>query len=226
MIGLLPAAGRATRIGGLPKWLLPVPEGSLLALHVQRMTDAGTAKVAIGAGYHNSGLILQYAPAGTETYFVTSKTMNETVLKARRIAGDQPVLLGMPDTYWRAADVYTRLAQASVGSILATVAVWRIRPDQRGRVGQCAINPIGRVVRMADKDADCAYPWVWGALIFQPGLWDYIKPEHPHVGYAVNAAVEAGECIMSEQIAGDYYDCGTSAEYFKLCATFTEAVQR
>jgi CTP:molybdopterin cytidylyltransferase MocA len=221
IVGILPAAGRATRINGLPKYLLPVPDGHLLGVHTARMLDAGARVVLIGAGYHNLGLICQYAPANAESFTANSRTMSETVLAARSLTRGADVLFGMPDTYWTAPDVYQQLARLLSNGVDVAVAVWSMRDDQRGQLGQVAINNITRVQKVVDKDPDCLFPWSWGALAWKPAFWDCIDPMTPHVGYAVQAAIEAGLSVMAVRVEGDYHDCGTFEQYARLCIALT-----
>jgi MobA-like NTP transferase protein len=216
MIGLLPAGGRAARLNGLPKYLLPIPDGNLLARHVRQMHDAGAPTVLIAAGHHNMGILSQYAPANTETYAVASKTVGEAILAARPMARERRVLFGMPDTYWDAADVYEQLAHSDA---VASVALWIMREDQRGRLGQCDVSNHAVSV-VIDKDPTCEFPWIWGALSWSPAFWRYIQPEHTHLGQAIQAALDAGERIAPVLIDGDYHDCGTFDSYARLCAGF------
>lgn len=221
VIGILPAAGWAERLNGLPKFLLPVPEGNLLALHCERMLAAGAARVLIGTRWINSGLASLYAPAGTETYLVNSKTMAETVLAARGRAGDSRVLFGMPDTYWDSPAVYESLVTSPSD---VTLACWRMRPDQRGKLGQCDIDNNGRVWNVRDKDALCLYEWAWGALAWNSEFWRFIKPDMPHIGYALQPAIDAGLSVTAVFCPSEYHDCGTFESYARLCSTLTKEV--
>ena len=226
VIGILPAAGKATRIGGLPKYLLPVPEGNLLALHCQHMTAAGASPVHIGAGYHNTGIMYQYAPTNTRVYSTNSNTMSQTVLAARLLAAKSKVLFGMPDTYWTAPNVYEQL-RAALDSADVAVAVWRIRSDQRGQLGQVGFDDDRFVRQVVDKDPTCRYEWAWGALAWKPKFWEYIKPDMPHVGYALQPAIDDGLTTHAICIDGEYHDCGSLIGYARLCGSFVreEAVK-
>ena len=219
MIGILPAAGQATRFNGFPKFLLPVPEGNLMGLHCRRMHDAGANRVLIGSGIHNAETISRYRPADTEMY-MGGATMAETVLNAREDCDEEHVLFGMPDTYWNAPNVYASLSE-SLRHCDVAVALWKIRDDQRGSVGQVE-NIAGRIARTVDKDPSCPFPWLWGAIAWRPIFWNFIKPDMPHIGYALQPAIDAGIPVWGVTASGDYWDCGTFPQYAKLCSTFAE----
>jgi dTDP-glucose pyrophosphorylase len=215
MIGLIPAAGQATRIHGLPKFLLPVPEGHLLGLVCQRMTEAGVGEVQIGTGDANFALVCRCAPSNAGVYVVNSATMSETLLAARRYINiDQNILFAMPDTYWTDEQALAKLA-VYVSEFGADVAVgaWRIRPDQRGKLGQLDMRG-GRVTRVIDKNPTCPSEWAWGAIAWRPAFWQFIRPDMPHVGYALQPAIDAGLNVRAVPMTGSYFDCGTPQLYF------------
>lgn len=224
--GILPCAGLSTRLDGLPKFLLPIAEGHLLGTHIARMRGAGVNNIWIGASKQTAPFIKPYIDDDvTLKPSLNTATMCETVLAARAYAGDDNVLLGMPDTYWSTNEVYERLAhRMREFDWPIVVACWRIRDDQRGKLGQCDVR--SEYLRwVVDKDASCPYPLAWGAIGWQPLFWDYIQPEMPHLGYALQAAIDNGVKVRAVEVDGEYHDCGTRPEYFRLCSTFVrEAV--
>ena len=226
IIGLLPAAGKATRIGGIPKWLLPVPEGTLLDVHCQRMRLAGVSHVLVAAGEHNRDLMLQHVPANAIVYEGRSRTMAEDVLLARPYIGDNEVLFGMPDTYFGDADTYKYLTYF-IPQEDVRIALWPIQDDQRGKLGQCHVDEgTGLVDHVVDKDPTCTYEWAWGAIAWKPSFWQYIKPDMPHIGYALQPAIGAGLRITAVIPDGEYTDCGTPEAYWRLCSTFVKEAVR
>lgn len=221
IIGLLPAAGKATRIGGIPKWLLPVPSGYLLDTHVRRMERADVDAVLIAAGAHNATLLAAYKPTLGRLYMGNSRTMSEDVLLARPITNNARILFGMPDTYFDNPTVYNVMRRYEREADVV-LAVWRIGSDQRGNLGQVAFDDNGMVTDVVDKNLTCPYQWAWGAMLWNPVFWDYITPDMPHVGYAIMPAVRAGLRVKVHIVDGAYTDCGTPEAYWQLCATFVK----
>lgn len=223
MIGILPAAGNATRIHGLPKYLLPVPGGFLLQAHVDAMKAAGCRKVFIGANEHNLELIEYHTrpDAQVVVYLAEQRdTMTQTVLSGQRYAEVDTVLFGMPDSYWSSGQFpYSFLANMSFlrrKDVKAILHCAQARLNQWKRGGMCDIAIGGQVTRIVDKPEITETPWIWGAMRWEPGLWQYFKPDDSHVGFGVQRAIEGGEHIHATvQWEGDYWDCGTYEEYFE-----------
>jgi NDP-sugar pyrophosphorylase family protein len=217
MIGLIPAAGHATRIHGLPKFALPVPGGHLLGVLAKRMIAAGATKVYIGTNSTNFELVRRIAPEHSVVYAVDSETMNETLLAARTYFDvDEPVLFGMPDTYWTDEHVYPMLVH-SLQMSTAGVAVWTTRPEQRSKMGMCRV--VGTTANMEvyavyDKPSRTTLIYGWGAIAWRRAFWQYIDAADLHIGFALQRAIENEEHPRAIIAGGSYYDCGTPDEYF------------
>lgn len=217
MIGILPAAGNATRINGLPKFLLPIPDGYLLDWHERAMRRAGVAAVYIGANAQTYPILCQYAPEATVYVARAHETMSETVLSgydAITEHGYPFCLFGMPDTYWTDDGVYTKLAFALAEGAQLAVALFLLLPGQHRHVG-CVDVDGGRIVSVADKPEGGHYFWGWGALAWKTPFWSCIRPEDAHVGFAIPRAIEAGLDVRAVRMDGEYHDCGTTERYFE-----------
>jgi CTP:molybdopterin cytidylyltransferase MocA len=222
IIGIIPAAGTASRIHGLPKYLLPCPDGYLLSALSRRMYTAGASKVWIGASKATEPFIKPYTSGETVSIVVGSQNMPQTVLAGRKAADDSTVLMGMPDSYWQFPYVYEKLMHR-ITEFGATVAVglWRIRNDQRGKLGQ--VDTYGdRCTQIIDKNPDCLLPYAWGALAWTPSFWDFIQPDMPHMGVAMQAAIDANVKVWPVFMDGEYHDCGEWASYALMCSRFVE----
>lgn len=217
VVGLLPAGGMATRLSGLPKFLLPCPDGYLLKRHIDKMREAGAQKVWIAASKATAPFVKPYAENATAKTYETG-TMPGDLLAIRDFCSDDTVLFGLPDTYWTYSETYPKLLHRiqEFGADVA-VGLWRIRNDQRGKLGQ--VDTYGdRCTRIVDKAPDCLLPWVWGAIAWQPVFWDFIKPDMSHMGMALQAAIDGGLKVWPVMIEGDYFDCGSWEEYALMCA--------
>ena len=215
MIGLLPAAGLATRMGSLPKFLLPILNGhqSLLDWHLASLLDC-TDQVVILTRPENAILLSPWARRSRVSLLVTdTQTMSETVHKAVDICGEEIFVLGMPDTFFHGENPYPRLVESSQRGIDLSLAVWRIRPEQIGRLGQVDISVDSSIREVRDKDSQCEFPWAWGAMAFNGDLVQLLPAESPHVGYLIPAVLGSTYSSSALKISGDYYDCGTPEEY-------------
>lgn len=224
-IGLLPAAGEALRIHGLPKWMLPTSDGYLLECHVTAMS-AVCSDVLIGSNPDNYGLLCQYAPLKAHVYRPRQyATMTQTVLGARDSEyQDETFVLGMPDTVFDYEDVYRKLAHtvsASPYSPQVAVAAFYARSGQHTQGGMLRVEDTGRVTEVIDKPDETDLAWIWGALAWQPAFWEYMHPDDPHVGYALPRAIAAGLDVRAVVCDGDFWDCGTPEHYFEMIRALT-----
>ena len=232
MIGILPCAGEASRLYGLPKYLLPVPGGYLLERHVNAMKNSGCGTVLIGCNEGNYDMITDYSHYGLSYVASEHATMAQTVLSSRMGASallndrlaNETVLFGMPDTYWTDFEngYYIGDKLHTGDDIEVVLMCWQVRWKQWQRGGMCDIEIGGRVTRIVDKPEKSESPWIWGAMRWKPSFWKWIKPEDKHVGISVQRAIENGvhvhACVSWN---GDYFDCGTSEEYFEMIRTIT-----
>lgn len=218
MIGLLPVAGKAERLHGLPKFLLPIPGGYLLDWHVTYMSMAGCGRIHIGTSPENYDL-LRWGNAKYREYeniYVAQHyaTMSETVLEAKALCVDENVLFGMPDTYWlnnRTYEVLVRdLEYADV-----SLAYFAKRPGQHQHVGMVQIYN-SHVLAVVDKPLETNLEFCWGALAWKPIFWKCIRPEDLHVGFAVQRAIEAGLYVRGVPCGNAYFDCGTLDGYYEM----------
>ena len=98
---------------------------------------------------------------------------------------------------------------------VADVACWKIRGEQKGKLGQVEQSE-NYITDIKDKSKDCDYEYSWGAFTFSRKLEEFIDNKDPHVGYALEKAVNNKLKISYKNIDGEYFDCGTPEEYLSL----------
>lgn len=242
MIGLLPCAGKAERIHGLPKYLLPVPGGYLLDWHVQSMKKAKCREVRLESNKDNLKLLHQFAPDAVVWVAEHDDTMAQTVLSAyedMKVSDceDETVIFGMPDTYWtdrngQSVNIYDLFVRFHSPADVVMMCC-QVRHNQWKQGGMVTIDPHkpnGNVVKITDKPEQTETPWIWGALMWRPSFLSYLHPEDPHIGYGVQRAVEAGLYVHAI-MPGDYddtefWDCGTPERYFEMIRVVTGQAAR
>ena len=216
MDAILPAAGLAKRMRGIPKFLLPADKeyNTLLEIHLSNLaaicnniylpTRPELVPIIKSLDFNQENLII--------TEMVTT-TMCETVLKTVDLSESESFLLIMPDTFFVGQKPYSQLDS---NTDFCNLACWEIRDSQRGKLGEVKINQENSVVDMVDKKPDNGYKYSWGALTFNKKLVKYINADEPHIGYAVKNGIDAGEKVFASVVDGKYYDCGTPSEYVEL----------
>jgi dTDP-glucose pyrophosphorylase len=216
MIGIIPAAGSASRMFGIPKMLLPTPGGVLLDVLAERMAGV-TTHLFTGTRSGLFGMLAgRLSSAAHTVYLANTATMSQTVKLAEHYAPDQPVVFGMPDTWIEDDQAFVKLAAAIDDGAEVAVGLFHVRPGQRNG-GLCAVEA-DRVVDVVDKPEVCAYPYIWGALAWRASFWPLIHSADPHVGYALPRAIAKGLTVRAVLLDGAYWDCGTPDDYFDCIA--------
>ncbi len=216
MDAIIPAAGLATRMRGIPKFLLPCDNSytTLIEQHISQLLET-CETIWIPTRPELVLLLDSIGLAKDRVVILPMQTdnMTQTVMKVSHIAKTENFQLIMPDTYFLGDKPYTILSSTPK---LAELACWKIRPDQRGKLGQVDIDNKGVVVDMKDKDPSCDFPVSWGAMTFSRDLMSYANPSDPHIGYAVQTALQSGALITARTMQGKYFDCGTPSEYLSM----------
>lgn len=230
MIGILPAAGLALRMRGLPKFLLPCSETyeSLLERHLQQLVPYCDEVWIPTRDYilpylREWGLLSgssRAIPVNTETMTETIKVALDTDAKAEHF------VLAMPDTYFLQSEFsYGRFLEGlaeEFGDSTFHLAAWDIRVDQVGKVGQIKLNDRGDVIESVDKQAKCTFPHLWGSMAFSRKVFEaHMQERDPHTGYGIARAISTGARVTATVIEGEYFDCGTPSEYWSLLSRLT-----
>ena len=223
MDAVIPAAGKASRIRGLPKFLLPCDREyqTLIEWHIAHLRQI-CDRVFIGCRPEQANLLRSLGLAGEQIVLceVESPTMTSTVAKLLTHSDSESFVLAMPDTYFFGGQLsYRRFLEEAAGSrgSFFHLGLWNIRESQVGRVGQISLRSDGRVLDSVDKSPESNYPYLWGVMAFSRDVFDgFMKPEDPHTGYGIPRAVSEGLAVTTRLFEGEYFDCGTPSEYWDL----------
>jgi choline kinase len=213
---IIPAAGLATRMKGIPKFLLPCDElyTSLIERHLNNLIGiVDTIWIPT-----RPELVMLFESLGISRdkvviLPVVTENMSQTVSRVMQISSADRFGLFMPDTYYLGDLPYEALSKSSS---FVQLACWKIRDEQKGKLGQVQLNDKNLVVDMQDKNQNCEYEYSWGAMSFSKQLYRYLNLSEPHIGYAVSSAVKAKENVEATVINGDYFDCGTPTDYLQM----------
>jgi len=217
ILGIIPLGGNATRMKNIPKYLLPCKlDYTLLDNTIETFNKNSISDIIAGVSVINS-IILQNNNK-IDKLVLKTKTMAETVYK---LINSNPIysnnyknILIMPDTYFIVNNELNDMKDM-LNHYDIVVIVWKIKDYQIGKVGQCSIinNEITDVI---DKDVNCKYPHFWGCIGWNSIMNQYIIPEWETIGNLIKKAIELDIKVGSIVSEGNYYDCGTFDEYFKM----------
>lgn len=218
LLHIIPAAGKADRIGGIPKFLLPIGSNNfLIKFHVQNLlSELENCKKVIAVNSENYETVKRM-DLNAEILTVDTSSMNETVnIVISKYPEYENYLLTMPDTYYRDHKIIDDLVEYYFDSkSLISTALWKIQNHQIGNLGQVSVSS-DYIVDVVDKDSSCKYKLCWGSIIWHKDLNKYILNEQSHVGYMLKPIINSGHKISFKKAEDVYYDCGTFEEYSLL----------
>lgn len=230
MWGIIPAAGRGSRIQPLAfsKELLPV--GSRLDDDVERpcavseyllkrMVAAGADKLCLVIAPGKSD-ILAYYGGGFESvpiaYVVQPQPSGlcDALFRAcPLVAADEAVIVGLPDTIWFPENGFAALPDDALSFLLFPV-------DHPAFFDAVVVDDEGRAIEIQVKRKDATSNWIWGAFKM-PGavlhalhrLWLARERQDEFVGTLVNAYIAGGGIVRGIKAGESYVDVGTFNGY-------------
>jgi hypothetical protein len=212
-IGILPASGNASRIGGLPKFCMPVSENkSLISWHVEQMLDVcDEVRVSTKSEWVP---IIQSINMNIKLMVHETSTMSDAI---KHMVGNynDTILIGMPDTYVinSTNNIYKEMLNEPNADLV--LGVWECNDDLKGRVGQVLLSD-NKVISSKDKVADCDYKYMWGTMLFRKNLIRYLDNKLDHPGKQIQEWIDMNLNIKAVKPGGQYMDIGTFAGLKKM----------
>lgn len=220
-IGIIPAAGRGTRAGGLPypKELLPVKaqDGRVLTVIegcIQQLANAEIGEAAIVIRPEKQ-VIADYL--GNERFGVNLRYFEQTTMNSReglpdavwagRMVGPSLYVMLMGDVYFTGAYTVADLVDAmdDYPQAVAGVASWVTYEPHRFGIIQHSGK---RIISVKDKPQGLTVGEHWGAVAFHGELWRYIESETETFSNVLHRAAQ-DNIIISTAAEGQYLDYGT-----------------
>lgn len=218
ILHIIPAAGKATRFGGIPKFLLPLSKDNFLIKHhaSDLLIENTNIKKVIATSSENYDT-LKRMNLDVDLIQIESQTMNETVIKVLESYPDyDDFLLTMPDTYFSDNQIVNNLFNKYIEKEkTCSLGLFEIKDFQIGKLGQCKLNG-DNVEKVIDKDKNCNFEYAWGLIIWNKKFNKFINPKDPHIGYIINPIIKKKYNVSYSISNSQYYDCGTFDEYKKL----------
>jgi glucose-1-phosphate thymidylyltransferase len=242
VIGLVPAAGRGSRLAPFPcpKELFPVGyqdydlNGKIIKRPkvvsqylVEHLVRAGAEEIftIVGEGKDD---ILRYYGDGSRfgvrvAYLFQEKLsgMPGALTLAEPWCRDATVLFGMPDTIIEPLDAFVKLREKHDASS-ADLSIGLFRTDNPSKFGMVDFDTELRVTYTVDKPTASDLEWMWGCACWGPAfteLMDRYLREHPFrqkeivLGDIFNAAIEQNLNVRAVTFDdGQYIDIGTAEE--------------
>ncbi len=205
IIGLLPASGSASRLGGIPKFCLPLTDTqNILQWHVEQMLKVCDI-VKISTRKSWMPIVNQMdLPPEAVVYEIEPSTMSDALVKMMANPNSR-YIIGMPDTYMPGSngEFYKQLAESDADVALAA---FKCHEDLMGRVGQIDFDRELNIIDALDKDPSCRYSYMWGAMALNNV---YINEELPNPGIQIMDWVNEEKNVKAVIAKGKYLDIGT-----------------
>jgi len=229
MWGIVPAAGRGSRIQPLAfsKELLPVGSRSDLGIErpcavseylLERLIRGGADKICLVISPGKSDILEYYGDryAGAEIAYVVqpgAEGLCDAVFRASRVVGaNEPVLVGLPDTIWFPEDALKELPDADLSFLLF--------PVEHPEFFDAVVLEGDAVREIQVKQPSASSKWIWGAFRMSAAafrdlrlLWERRSPRDEYFGTLVNSYLERGGSAIGVKAGEAYVDVGTIHGY-------------
>jgi glucose-1-phosphate thymidylyltransferase len=228
VVGIVPAAGRATRLPHRTgsKELIPINDRAIAEYLVDAMVAAGADQLVIVIAPDKQDIAAHF---GTRTRHGVPITyleqlrptgMSDAIDLAYSYLHGRTVLMGMPDTIVDPPNSLA-LVRAAFEACHADIGLALAPTEEPERLGPVDVDRTGRVERILDKPAVAPHNTVWTVACWTARFTDYLhahlaagprlQPEAP-LGLIFQAALDDGFFAHALTFPdGRYIDAGTPA---------------
>lgn len=215
-VGILPASGLATRMSGLPKFMLPYDVGpvSIIQHHVMMMACHVDRVVVTTRSEWFSWLEQNLVEPKIEIQVIESNSLTETILRGVKGLDLEELVVGLPDVAIVGENPYGLTLDHASGP-LVTLGAFKTAEVDRGKFGSLQLLPSGIVGNYADKDPQLEWGFHWGTLLIQREALGMISSKWPTIGELVGEMLRKNLPVAYELLNSLYFDCGTVEGYFR-----------
>lgn len=183
MIGIVPAAGYATRLGKLSssKEMLEIDGAPVIEHLLQRLQIGGCTEIRVVARPEKVDLCAYVERRGVRLVLAHPRHLGESVAAGLAGVGAQEIVaLGYPDTLWEPRDGYARLRDVLEEDDELDVVLGLFETPEAARSDVVRVDKTGRVVDILVKPEDPPSPLVYGCLVARrSALFDVGAHEWP-----------------------------------------------
>lgn len=241
-VGIIPAAGKGTRLAPFPcaKELFPIgfqdyivkgraeKRPKVVSQYIlENMKQAGVRRILLIVGQGKQDVVEYYGDGsrfGLEIAYLYQERLDgmpSAINLARPWIGDATVVFGMPDTIIRPAIALKTLVEQHFQSG-ADLSLGLFATDRPQKFGMVEIDADSRVVSTVDKPQNSSLEYMWGTCCWSvrfTNLLDAFLSQHDAggretvLGDVFNAALADGMNVRGFPVPdGRYIDIGTSDE--------------
>jgi glucose-1-phosphate thymidylyltransferase len=163
VVGIVPAAGHATRLQPLPvsKEILPIRGRPVMDYLIERMRAAPCSELRVVTRPEKEDVTRHAESLGAVVVHANPRSVSESLLAAMGdLSPTDIVLFGFPDTIWEPVDGYRRLVQA-MGTTY-DIALGLFRTDEPERADVVRFTDSWLITAVEVKWEHPSSNWVWG----------------------------------------------------------------
>lgn len=215
IVGILPAAGYATRLQPLncSKEVLPVRGRPMMDYLVERMRAGGCTRLRVVTRPEKRDVVAHARALGAEVVLGNPATVSESLLEGLKgVAPQDTALIGFPDTLWEPVDGYRPLVEAVHEGCDAALGLFRIRASDLPRSDVVVVDASSRVLRVHVKPASPSSNQIWGcAAAPVETLAELGRTEWP--GQYFDLLCREGKDVRGIALKGGWLDMGTRVAF-------------
>jgi glucose-1-phosphate thymidylyltransferase len=207
IVGLVPAAGHATRLGSLPssKELLSVGGRPVMDYVVERMRLAHADEIRVVTRPDKEDVVEHARSLGATVVEGRPSTPAASVrLGLESLVPDDIVLLGFPDSVWEPADGFATLVTALDERTEVVLGCFASADLERSDV---VVLERDRVVRVDVKPAAPPSDAMWGCCAARAGALDGLD-RYDEPGHLLDALARGGR-VRGVRFDTEFVDIGT-----------------
>jgi hypothetical protein len=203
-IGLLPASGKATRLNGIPKFLLPLEgHNTIINWHVKMMLQVCDEVQICTRANWISFLMDMGFPSNVKFNVIEPSTLSHAL--SEMMLENNKYLFGMPDT-WIANTSENMYEELSKSEADVTLGAFKCSDFLIGQVGQLNIDDDLNIIDLREKDSSCTYPHMWGSMAFNNIK---LNPSLLYPSMQIMDWIAEGKSVKAVKLQGDYIDAGS-----------------
>ena len=207
IVGVIPAAGRATRLQPLSgsKEMLLVAGRPVIDRLVERMKAARAEEIRVVTRPEKSDVIAHAKRTGARVIEGEPASVSESLsLGIGGLHDDDVVLIGFPDTLWEPVDGFRRLIEA-LGEADAALGLFRT-PDL-ARSDVVLVDADGFVREIAVKPRRPRWELIWGCAAVRRHALQGLD-QHSEPGHLLNTLAGEGR-VRGVHLSSSWLDVGT-----------------
>jgi glucose-1-phosphate thymidylyltransferase len=166
IVGVIPAAGYATRLQPLPgsKEMLPIGGRPVMDYLVDRLRVGGCSELRVVTRPEKGDVIAHAEQLGAAVILGYPRTVSASfVAGIQGLSEKNIVLIGFPDTLWEPEDGFRQLVRALEDGCDVALGLFRIDTSDLRRSDVVVLGgPGGRIARIDIKPAEPRSEWIWG----------------------------------------------------------------